>query len=425
MHIEVAPIKAKEIVDGPQLTVPARFTKLLWLFLWLGVGLVAWGMSFSDPKEFWGAYYMNVIFWMGLAAGGVMASVIFQIVKAKWSIPIRRLFEAHSAFLPYAYCALLFSWFGKEYLFSWAQSPAPGKEWWMEPTFVYIRFAVLLGLLFWMMIKFVRMQLKSDVAMAREISSNPDRWAGYPYDTMAEGIKTSHCALEKTQCTASVRAPLIAVLYGFIYSLFAFEMVMGMDRYWYSTMFGGFTFVGNIYIAWAATAILMVYLAYNNPQFWKILRGQQLHDLGKLIFGFCMLWGYMFISQYLPIWYGNLPEETHWFLLRIREDPWRNISWLVLPMCFFIPFIMLAARDIKKNPMTLAVTALIPVVGVWLEKYLLVMPAVDPHHMPSWLMPIGLAVGFFGAYGLAVTGFLNKYPMVTISYNEIHGAEEH
>ncbi len=425
MHIEVAPIEAKEIVDGAPLTLPSFMTTLLWVFLWLGVGLISWGMVFSDPAEFWGAYYVNVVFWMGLAAGGVMVAVIFQIVKARWSIPIRRLFEAHVAYLPYAYISLMFTWFGRQYLFSWAQAPAPGKEWWMEPTFVYLRFAVLLGLLFWMMTKFVRLQLKSDVAIARKVTGHSDRWSGYPYDSMSEGVDTDHCSIKATQKLASVRAPLVAVLYGFIYSLFAFEMVMGMDRHWYSTMFGGFTFVGNIYIAWAGTAILMVVLAFNNPQFWKLLRGQQLHDLGKLIFSFCMLWGYLFFSQYLPIWYGNLPEETRWFLLRIREQPWRDIAWIVLPMCFFIPFIMLAARDIKKNPKTLAITALIPFIGVWLEKYLVIIPQVTPHHMPSWIMPIGLALGFLGAYGLSVMSFLKTYPMVPLSYNEIHGGVEH
>lgn len=131
---------------------------------------------------------------------------------------------------------------------------------------------------------------------------------------------------------------------------------------------------------------------------------------------FCMLWGYMFWDQFLPQWYGNLPEETQWLILRTREFPWKGLSWVVFPMGFIIPFILLLGRELKRTPKYLARVGVIIFCAVWLEKYVVIMPQVSPDKIPFGCLEIGMFLGFLGAYGLSVIGFLGKYPFIQVSH---------
>jgi hypothetical protein len=222
----------------------------------------------------------------------------------------------------------------------------------------------------------------------------------------------------------SVNAPVVVICYMIVVSLFAFEMIMGQNPVWFSNLFGAFVFVSQIYIAWAGLALMTMFFAKRNPAFGAQIHTQQFWDLGKLNFGFCMLWGYMFWSQFLPQWYGNLPEETQWLILRTREFPWKGLAWIVFPMAFIIPFITLLSRDIKKTPRTYAIVCLTLMTGVWLDRYLIIMPEVSPHHIPFGITEIGIFVGFLGAYLLCVRTFLSKYPFIQVSHPLTHGSRD-
>ena len=104
----------------------------------------------------------------------------------------------------------------------------------------------------------------------------------------------------------------------------------------------------------------------------------QLHDVGKLLLGFCMLWTYLFWTQYLVIWYGDLPEETAFVMHRTAEAPWAVLAWIVLFGCFLIPFVTLLSREVKRRPRGLLTIALVVLVSMWLERFMLVLAvAVD------------------------------------------------
>jgi hypothetical protein len=222
----------------------------------------------------------------------------------------------------------------------------------------------------------------------------------------------------------SVNAPIVAMFYIVVVSLFAFEMIMGQNPVWFSNLFGAFIFVSQIYIAWAGLALMTMFFAKNHKDFGAQIHTQQFWDLGKLNFGFCMLWGYMFWSQFLTQWYGNLPEETQWLILRTREFPWKGLAWIVFPMCFVIPFITLLSRDLKKTPKTYAVVCLTLMTGVWLDRYLIIMPEVSPHHIPFGITEVGIFVGFLGAYLLCIRTFLSKYPFLQVSHPLTHGSRD-
>ena len=414
----------KAIQDEP-IKLSSKLTTIWSIFILIGFFTFLFALLLSYPIELlWAAYYTNVIFWMGLAAGGIMTTVIYQIVRARWSPPVRRIGEAHVAFLPWIFMLFLCTYYGASHLFPWAREPMPGREWWMSLNFVYVRFIVLFGILYYLFYKYVQMSLRGDIGLLREKCSDQSRWKGYIYQKWTKYWEGTDKEVSKLQPRMSRLAPVIVMVYVAIYTLFATEMIVGMDKIWFSNMFGGFNFVGNIYMGWAATALISIFLLKRSETFERNVSSRQFWDLGMLCFGFCMLWGYLFFAQFLPQWYGNMPEETQWLMLRTRIEPWKNWGWVTFGMCFVLPFILLLSRDLKRTPKAFGTVAVIILLGIWSEKYITVMPQVSPDAIPFGIIEIGLFLGFLGIYALSIQSFLRKFPALPVSHPLTRGSVE-
>jgi hypothetical protein len=414
-QVHFSPIDIRDAVEGESLKLLPGVRGLLITFTTIGFLTIMFAYVMQPPEIFWGSYFINSVFWMGLAAGSVALTAILQIVRGIWAAPMRRILEANVAFLPWALVLMLMTYFGKEHLFPWGRGPMPGKEAWMQPDFVYGRMAIILGLLFFLMNRYVRMGLRGDIGLIRETPSHAKRWDSYIYDALAKGWQGAKLEIPAIQNRMSFKAPIIIACYAVIYSLFSFDMIMSMDLIWYSNMYGGFTFMGNIYLALAVLNIMTFFLTRSRSQFDTIISKQQRWDLGKLTCGFCMFWGYTFFSQFLPQWYGNVPEETQWMILRTREYPWKALGWITLSVCFILPFTLLFSEDIKKVRNTFACVGVLSIIGLWLEKYMVIMPQLSPTSIPLGFVDIGIFLGFLGIYGMSVLGFLDKYPYIFVS----------
>ena len=423
-HVDVVPVNIDKVIEAGPIAVSGSTKAKLWIMVMIGVIVFSAGLLFGDAGETWGAFYVNAVWFQGLALGGVMTTVIMQIVRAKWGAPVRRLAEANVAYLPVAFVVFLTTYFGREYLFYWGRHPMPGREFGMAPGFVYLRFSVLFFVLFYLMTRFVFMSLRGDVGLAHDRAKDKSKWERPIHRYLLGGWKGAEREVIPLQRKMSVNAPVVAMCYIVVVSLFAFEMIMGMNPIWFSNLFGAFIFVSQIYIGWAGLALMTMYFAKKNKAFGEQIHTQQYWDMGKLNFGFCMLWGYMFWSQFLTQWYGNLPEETQWLILRTREFPWKGLAWIAFPMAFVIPFITLLSRDLKKTPKTYAVVCLTLMAGVWLDRYLIIMPEVSPHHIPFGITEIGIFVGFLGAYLLCIRTFVSKYPFLQVSHPLTHGSRD-
>src|SRR5204863_7699207 len=132
------------------------------------------------------------------------------------------------------------------------------------------------------------------------------------------------------------------------------------------------------------------------------------------VFGFSIFWVYQFWSQYLVIWYANMPEETWWVFLRF-EAPWRTLAFTVFTMVFLIPFLGLMNKATKTSPVWLALFTLNIMIGMWLERHLLIMPSLHPEQVWIGWQEVGVTIGFLGVFGFAVQGFLAKYPAVKVT----------
>lgn len=424
MHAHPITVKMNDLLASSPIRLGSKLAAAMWLLVFVGIATFTWGLITQPHELLWAAYFINVVFFMGVSVGGTVLSAIFQIVRATWSGPVRRIGEASSSFIPWIFVLWAATYFGREHLYPWARGPMPGREWWMQPNFVYGRFVVLLGVLFYVLRRFVRLSLRGDVGLLRERGIRKDLWKGSEYDALTAGWSGSEREVPALQRKLSYSAPVVIICYAVIYSLFAFEMIMSMDTVWYANMFGGFTFIGALYLGWALLSLTVILLSRHDQQYGATVSTDQLWDLGKMTFAFCMLWGYLFFAHFLPQWYGNLPEETQWLILRTREYPWKGLAWAVFPMCFIIPFLTLLSRDLKKSPQYFSKICILIIAGLWLEKYLTVMPQFSPSIIPFGALEVGLFLGFAGAYVLSVRDFLARFPALPLSHPLTHGVRE-
>jgi hypothetical protein len=205
---------------------------------------------------------------------------------------------------------------------------------------------------------------------------------------------------------------LVVLMFAVTFTLLAWDFVMSLTPGWTSTLFGWLFFMGAFLNGIAMTALLATQLrsqrrleTYITPlHFW---------DIGKILFGFSIFWVYQFWSQYLPIWYANMPEETWWVFLRF-EDPWRPLAFTAFTMVFLLPFFGMMNKTTKSSPFWMTVFPIIVMAGMWVERHVLVMPSLHPDSVWMGLPEVGVTIGFLGMFGWAVQGFLTRYPSVNV-----------
>lgn len=354
----------------PALARPRALTALLWALAALGVAAFAAGALGERAERAWQAYLVNFLFWSGLSLAGPVFAAILETAKARWAVALRRLAVAGAAFLPASLVLFAVLFFGRQHLF--AASLSSGS------AVVFARDGFALALLYGAAIAFAYQSLRADAGRGRS--------------------------------RLAVLAPIVIVLYALGFSLVGFDFVMFLDPEWPSTLFGAYFCVGNLYLG---LAFLGLVAASSRPRsiLAEDLGGKELHDLGKLLFAFCLLWMYLFWSQYLPIWYGDLPEETRFVLARIREEPWRTVSVAILVLEFVVPFVALLSRRVKTSPFGLGLVSGSIVIGIWLERFVLVVPSVwRGPTLPLGATEILITAGFLAGYALAFLSLARAFP---------------
>ena len=209
-------------------------------------------------------------------------------------------------------------------------------------------------------------------------------------------------------------APALLIAYAWVFSLVAFDFVMALDPHWFSTLMGAYYFVGNLFMGIAFVTIVTVW-GRDRLGLQDYIGPQQLHDIGKLLFGFSILWAYMVWSQYLVIWYGDLPEETE-FVYHRMYGAWAPVTWAVITLAFVAPFTVLLSRAVKTHSGGLTAIAVVALLGMWLERFLLVSPSLwHGDGVPLGIVEILVTVGVLGLFASCYATFLETFPILPVS----------
>jgi hypothetical protein len=185
--------------------------------------------------------------------------------------------------------------------------------------------------------------------------------------------------------------------------------LMSIDAHWYSTMYSWYTFASTFVAGIALITLYVVFLKNNG--YLEYTTDEHLHDLGKFMFAFSIFWTYLWYSQFMLIWYANIPEETTYFEPRI-QGPYRGVFLLTLVINFLAPLLLLMTRRAKRNYGTVTMLSVLILFGHWLDFFQMVHPGPSPDHVPFMLADFGIALGFVGLIMFVTGRELAKAPLV-------------
>ena len=368
---------------------------LVWfLIAALGAGTFALGVSSGEAAHVWAIYLVNLVFWSGLAATGPAIAAMMQLTEARWSPSVRRIALTTSGFLPVSFVLLALLYAGRTELYHWETTPVPAKAAWLNTQFFWLRTLGGAALLFGVCLAFVGTLLRDTV----------------PADDAVERRRRNRLAVA------------LLMLWVVVVSLWGFDLVMSIDPTWYSGLFGGYFVVSTLYTTFCLLAILTVRA---NARGQASIPPAAIQDVAKLQFAMSVMWMYFFWSQYLVIWYGNVPIETRFFVQRFFARPWNTVAWVVFAVGWLIPFAYLLKRLTGRPPRRhapLVVVALFGLFAIFLERVFVVFPAVgDQLGLPFGATDVLITAGFLALFMLSRRWFFVRYrPVLNLPHTGHH-----
>jgi hypothetical protein len=364
------------------------------------IGVVAFALAIVDGSSLraWEAFLVNLLFWMGIAQGGICVSASFYLTNARWGGAGQyRLAEVFVGFLPLSFLLFWVLFAGRHQIFVWVDHPLPEKADWLNAPFLFARDGAGLLIMTLLSLWFVRVSRREDVL----------RW------TASSGnIGDPPRAIRRL-------AVAVALCYAAIYSLIAFDLVMSLAPRWHSTLFGAYFFAGAYWSAIVAMALVAIAVgagAQDEARFRNAL-----HDIGKLVFACSVFWVYLLFAQYIVIWYGDIPSETFFVVPRVQHLPWGALGWAALVLIWAIPFCVLMGKRPKRTPAIMRAVCVLGLIGMWIERYVLVVPSLSPAHVPFGWTELLITLGFAGAFGLTALPGLRMLPAPALARPADHG----
>jgi len=419
----------EEVVAVITRPIPKRLATASVLLAIVGFAIFIVGAVTGNARA-WQAFHVNWLFFTTFSSAAIAITAAQRITTARWSRPTIRLIEGFVAWLPVAFVLLLLTvLFGKRAIFPWMTTPPtiPEKALWLNPTFFTIRVIAVFGLITALSLWFVYRSVRLDVGVMPEWGAS---WAKSIRDGMRRGFGDERRELHSTHSMLGKLAVVFALVFGFGWTVLAWDLSMSLDYHFQSTMYGWQVFMGGWVVALMIQSIL-VRLWRNALGAEELILERHFHDIGKLCFAFTAFWGYLTFSQYLVIWYGNMPEETHFLFLRMSQ-PWINITVSVAMLMFVVPFFGLLSRAAKVYTPTMTLFALCSIIGLWLQRYDEIYPSIyassaGEHaveagqtaaaaatHLPFGLYEVGITLGFLGLWGVCYLGFMNAFPRMRV-----------
>ena len=345
----------------------------------------------KSPDRFFQSYLLAFIFVLGLTLGSLGLLMLQHLTGGNWGIMIRRPLESATRNLPLVAVLFVPIFFGMKYLYAaWLNAPPSGEGALSEMQRSYLtpngfRVRAILYFVVWGILVFLFNR------WSREQDANPEDTA------VRRRFKT-------------LAGPGI-ILYVFVMSFAAIDWAMSLSPHWASTIYGFIFIAGQLISSMSLMIAIVVLLARTGPLS-GILQPRHIHDLGKLLLAFVMLWAYFQFSQLLIIWSGNQPEEITFYYSRLHSQ-WGVVAVIVLIFHFFVPFFLLLSRDLKRNP------RLLPGVAIWLifmrlvDLFWYTRPQFTSTALPT-IWDLGAALALGGLWFFFFAGQLKQLPVLPV-----------
>jgi len=333
-------------------------------------------------------YLVSFAFFLSISLGGLFFVLLEHCTRAGWSVVARRVAEAIAANVWLMAVLAVPVVLGMHHLYHWSDAAAvahdpllEGKVGFLNPTFWTIRL-VLYFVIWGVMATFLyRTSLSQDSSGDPALTLRMERLSG-------PGM----------------------VLFALSLNFAAFDLLMSLDPHWFSTIFGVYYFSASV-VAFLAVMPKVLWALQWRGILKNAITVEHYHDFGKLLFAFVVFWAYIAFSQYMLIWYANVPEETEWFLKR-QTGEWTTVSLLLIFGHFVIPFLLLVSRFIKRRPLLLALTGGFVAAMCWVDMYWLVIPEFSPGIARFGWLDILCFLGMNGVWSAAVVWRLSRHSAI-------------
>ncbi|AGH95723.1 hypothetical protein [Pseudobdellovibrio exovorus] len=379
--------------EAPQALKSATYSFIVLGLITLIIGI------FKNPERLWTSYLTAFFFFAALACGAMFFIAFNHVAKAGWSVSVRRFAEAMTSYFPVMLISSLVLIVGFKTLYAWARPEelhhmANSKQIYLQPWFVITRMLIFcLGSWFFAK-KIVGNSLKQD--------------ANGEHAFTHANLKTSIGYI---------------AFFAIFFTLFSIDLMMSLLPTWFSTIYGIYCFAGALQSAVAALAIIIVWMR-NSPWISGYVNEEHQHDVGKFLKGFTVFWAYIAFSQFVLIWYANIPEETEFYILRSLNG-WTPISFALLIFRFVVPFLVLLPRASKRNNTILVSTAILVLVMQYVDMYWLVYPNFYDGVPQFGFWEIGIFLGFAGLFLMTMIQFMSKNKLVAVNDPRMHEALKH
>ena len=337
----------------------------------VGIALSLIGL-FVNTEQFFYSYLTSFTFIASLFLGALFFVMLQHVTRSSWSVVLRRIPETMSFQLIWLGIVFIPILFGMEFLYEWTRPEriATDELTQHKQPFLNVPFFVIRNFIYFSVWAFLGYRLyKNSVSMDRHASEK----------------------LDKQQRVIS--APGILV-FAFTVAFASFDWLMSMDSHWFSTMFGVYYFSMSFQTVLAVVIALVIYLQ-RKGLLTNTINNAHMHDMGALLFGFTVFYAYIAFSQFLLIYYANIPEETLWYYYRF-EGSWIVLAYLFLIGRFVLPFALLLGKKAKSNQKILLGVSLWIILLQFLEMFWIVMPILHKGAISVHWLDLTLLLAFFG-----------------------------
>lgn len=334
------------------------------------VSSLAIAVSHPGSARIWANILLNNQYFLGLSLGAAFFLAVHRVALSGWHTVIQRLPEAMTSFLPVAFVLMLIIYFGMHHIYQWSDSSVTDKvieqkKAWLNVPFFFIRLVIYFA---------------GWILLTRMMRSSTDAF-----------MTSEDLRFDKKR---KLFAGLFLVFYAITVSTSSWDWIMSIDYHWYSTIFGWYVLIG-MFVTSLAFIILLLWLL-RRMGYLSYIKPDHVHDLAILLFSFSIFWTYQWFAQYELIWYGHLPEETSYFITRLRG--FNIIFFINLGINFLVPFFGLISFNAKRKLNWVAFIAAIVLIGHWIDYWLLIMPGATGDKAGIGVLEISMTTLYAAAF---------------------------
>lgn len=361
----------------------------------MAIGLIAIVAGYAcygheHDNHFWSVILSNSFFFLAIGLGASFFYALQYATETAWSALVKRVFEGiYSVITPFMIILLIVlavGSFGGHHIYHWMDPEVHEKGGHHFDAIIHNKSAYLNLPFFWIRTIAYALTFILFTRWFRKQSLLEDQVGGTDI----------HFKMYK-------RSAVFLIFFAVFSSTLAWDWIMSIDVHWFSTMFGWYVFSGMWVTAMITAIIVVLYL--KGKGLMTYINDSHIHDLGKWMFAISFLWTYLWFSQFMLIWYSDIPEEVTYFIERIEHFRWPFFGMFIVNFVF--PMLMLMSRTAKRMPGLLIFVGTCIFLGHWMDVQILFQPGATHHFNLGWY-EIGTFVGFLGLFIFVIFRTISK-----------------